>query len=95
MNICVSIWVVCMVFMAISMALSSALRILGYPGNLSAIWVLLLGLYTPEPAILPTICPSEFLEGGMKDPSVYIHCCGWYLRGCMWLYVGEYNVKAQ
>ena len=38
--------------------------------------------------MLPTICPSEFLEGGMKDPSVYIHCCEWYLRGCMWLYAG-------
>ena len=38
--------------------------------------------------MLPIICLSEFLEGGMKDPSVYMHCCGWYLRGCTWLYVG-------
>ena len=41
-----------------------------YPGNLFAIWVLFLGLYTPDPAVLPTICPSEFFVGGMKEPSV-------------------------
>ena len=45
-----------------------------------------MGYITPEPAVLPTIWPSEFLEGGMNDPSVYIHCCGGYLRGWMWLY---------
>ena len=87
MKMCVSIWVICIVFMAINIALSSALRMLGYPGNLSAIWILLLGLYTLEPAVLPTICPSEFSEGGMNEPSVYMHCCGWYLRGCMRVYV--------
>jgi hypothetical protein len=46
--------------------------------------VLLLGLYTPEPAVLPTICPSEFLVGGMNEPSVYMHVCGSYLRGWVW-----------
>ena len=45
--------------------------------------MLLLGLYNPEPVVLPTIWPSEFLEGGMNDSSVYMHCCGWYLRVCM------------
>ena len=36
-NICVSHWVVCMVSMAISMALSSALRMFWYPDSLSDI----------------------------------------------------------
>ena len=83
-NMCVSIWVVCMVLTAMSIAFSSALRMFWYPGNLSDIWVLLLGLYIPDPAVLPFIWPSEFSEGGMNDPSVYMHCCGWYLRGYWW-----------
>jgi hypothetical protein len=33
--------------------------------------VLLLGLYIPDPAVLPTIWPSSFLVGGMNDPFVY------------------------
>ena len=43
--------------------------------------MLLLGLYTPEPAVLPSICPSEFLDGGMNEPSVYMHDCGSYIKG--------------
>ena len=40
----------------------------------------------------PTIWPSEFLVGGMNDPSVYMHCevgigvvggGGIYLGGCL------------
>ena len=83
-NICVSVWVV---FMAMSMAFNSALRIFWYPGNLFDIWMLLLGLYTPNPAVLLAIWPAEFLDGGINDPSVYMHCCGWYLRGCWWWYI--------
>ena len=51
--------------------------------------MLLLGLYTPDPAVLPTICPSEFFVGGMKEPSVYTHCCGGNLEGwvCVCVYV--------
>jgi hypothetical protein len=45
--------------------------------------VLLLGLYTPDLAVFPSIWPSEFMVGGMNDPSVYVHCCGWNLRGCV------------
>ena len=63
LNMCVSVWVVCMVLIAINIASNFALRIYWYPGNLSDIWVLLLGLYTPEPAMLPSIFPSDFLEG--------------------------------
>ena len=63
-NMYVSCCVFCILWMAMSIALSSALRIFGYPGSLSEIRVLLYGLYTPEPAMLPTIWPSEFLEGG-------------------------------
>ena len=75
-NMYVSCCVFCIFWMAISIALSSALKIFGYPGSLSEIRVFLYGLYTPEPVVLPTIWPSEFLQGGMNDPSVYIHCCG-------------------
>ena len=31
----------------------------------------------PEFAVLPSTCPSELMVGGIKDPSVYMHCCGW------------------
>ena len=31
--------------------------------------------------MLPSICPLKFLNGVINDPSVYMHCCGWYLRG--------------
>ena len=65
-----------MVLIEIDIALSFALRMFWYPGNLSDIWMLLLGLYTPEPVVLPTICPSKFLEGEINDPSVYMQCCG-------------------
>ena len=47
-NMCVSIWVFCMVLMAMSIAFSFALRIFWYPSNLSNMWVLLLGLYIPR-----------------------------------------------
>ena len=43
-NICVSVWVVCMVFMAMSMAFSSAFRIFWYSGNLYDIWMLFVGV---------------------------------------------------
>ena len=72
-----------MVLVAMSIALSSALRMFWYPGSLSDIFVFLLGLYIPDPAVLPSICPSEFLVGGMNEPSVYMHCCGWNLSGWM------------
>ena len=26
--------------------------------------------------------------GGINEPSVYMHFCGSYLKGWMWLYVG-------
>jgi hypothetical protein len=47
--------------------------------------VLLLGLYTPDHVVFPFIWPSEFLDGGMNDLSVYVHYCGWYLSGCVCL----------
>lgn len=70
-NMCVSIWVVSMVLIAMRIALRSALRILWYPGNLSNIWVLLLGLYIPDHVVLPSICPSGFTDGGqMNRPCI-------------------------
>ena len=54
-NMCVSSWVVCMVSIAMSIALSSTLRIFWYHGNLFYIWMLLLELYTPELMVLPSI----------------------------------------
>ena len=65
-----------MVLIAMSMAFSSALSMFWYPGNLSDMWILLLGLYTPDPTTSSSIRPSEFLVGGMNEPSVYMHWCG-------------------
>ena len=65
-----------MVLIAVNIALSSAPRMFWYLGSLLDIWMLLLGLYIPEPAVLPPICPSWFLVGGINDPSVYMQCCG-------------------
>ena len=79
----VSAWVVFIVLTAMSMALSYTLRMFGYPSSLSDICKLLLGLYTPEPVVLPIICPYEFLEGGINDPSVYMQCCRLNLSGYM------------
>ena len=40
--------------------------------------------------MLPSICPSKFLDGGMKDLSMYMHWCGWYLVGCCrWYLAGK------
>ena len=36
----------------------------------------MLGLYIPDPAVFPSTWPSEFMVGGINDPSVYIQCCG-------------------
>lgn len=35
---------------------------------------LVLGLYIHEPAIFPIMWPSAFLVGGVKEPSMQIHC---------------------
>ena len=55
MNMCVSVWVICMVLIAMSIAFSSALSMFWYHGNLYAMWILLLGLYTLDPAMSPSI----------------------------------------
>ena len=68
-NMCVSLWVVCTVLIAMGIAFNSTRRIFWYPG-LFDIWVLLLGLYNPEPSVLPSIWPLGFLKGGINDPSV-------------------------
>ena len=86
-NMCVSIWVVFIVLIALRIALTYALRIFWYHGNLFDIRELLLGLYIPEHAVLPTICSSEFTDGGMKEPSVYMQCCGWNVTGWMCSYL--------
>ena len=64
-----------MVLMAMNIILGFALRMFWYLGSLSDIWMLLLGLYILDPAVLPSICPSEFLVGRINEPSVYMHCC--------------------
>ena len=61
-NTYVSCCVVGIFCMAMSIALSFALRMLGYPRSLSEIRVLLCRLNTHEPTVLRTICSSEFLE---------------------------------
>ena len=71
-NTYVSCWVICIVFIAMSIALSYALRIFWYPGSLSDIWVLLLGLYTPEPTVLPSIWPPKSSTIIYKDNAACI-----------------------
>lgn len=43
--------------------------------------------------MLPSICPSEFLVGGMKEPSMYMHCRGWdvVVLGGLWGCGGVYE----
>ena len=59
-----------------SIALNSALRMFWYIGSLFDIWMFLLGLYMCDHAVLPFIRPLGFVEGGINDPHVYMHCCG-------------------
>ena len=51
MNMCISIWVICMVLIAMSIVFNYALRMSWYLGNLSNIWVFcfffVFGLYIP------------------------------------------------
>ena len=87
-NMCVSSREVCVVLKEMSVALSFVHKMFWWHGNLSHIIVLLLGLDILDPAILPTIWPLEFLVGGMNDPFVYMHYCGWNWGcgcGCIWL----------
>ena len=79
---CVSNCVICMFLIAMRIVFSSALSIFWYLGNHSEIFVLLLGLYTLDPAMFPSIGPLGFWDGGMNDLSVCMHCCGWNLNGC-------------
>ena len=73
-NMWVYVWVVvCMVWIAISIAFNYALRIFWCHDSLSSMCMFLLGLYSPNPVVSPTIWPSEFLVGGMNDPYVYMH----------------------
>ena len=52
MNMCMSVWVFCMVLTAMSKAFSSVLSMFWYPGSFFEIWISWLGLYTPEPTVL-------------------------------------------
>lgn len=53
-----------MVLMAMSIALSFALRMFWHHFSIYDIWMLLLVLYIPDPMVFLSICPSEFLVGG-------------------------------
>ena len=52
----------------------------GSPRSLSTIRRLVFGLYTLEPTMFSMPC----LSSGMKEPFVYMHCCGLYLGVFMW-----------
>ena len=54
--------------------------------------MLLLRLYTPAPAVFPSIRLSGFMNGGMNNPSVYMHYCGWNLSGCVCLNMFGKNI---
>ena len=66
---CVLIRVICIVLIVMSI-------VFRYLCSLFDIWVLLLGLYTPDLAVYPFIRPLGFMNGGIIDPSMYMHCCG-------------------
>ena len=65
---------------AMNRALSSAHSLFGSPQSLYAIQRSLLGIYAPMPTMFLTLC----LFGGMKEPSMYTHCCGLYLGVFIW-----------
>ena len=73
MKMYVSVWVCCMVWMAMSITFNYAQRIFWWHDSFSAMCIFLLGLYILDPAVSPTIWPSGFLVGGMNDPFMYIH----------------------
>ena len=75
-NRCVSNWMVCMIFMVINIALTFTRRMFWQSGNLCDIWVLSLGMNTLDPTMVPFIRHYEFLVGGMKAMTLYMHCCG-------------------
>jgi hypothetical protein len=54
-KMCVLVWVVCIILIAMSMAFSYARNMFWYPGSLSDMRIFLLGLYTPDPAMSPSI----------------------------------------
>lgn len=52
--------------------------------------MLLLGSYTLDIVVLPSIWPSNFLVRGSKDPPHFVHCCERILRGLIrWYLVGN------
>ena len=53
-NMCVYVRVVCIVWMAMRMVFNSALRMFGYPGNLSKICILWWGLYVLDHDVSPS-----------------------------------------
>lgn len=60
-----------MVFMAVNIACDYAWRIFWWPCSLFDVYVLLLGLYILDIAMLPSTSPFEFLVGGMQELSIY------------------------
>jgi hypothetical protein len=59
-------------FIAIRIALSFARRMLWYLSSFSDIWVLMLGLYMRDLAMVPTIGPLESVFGSgvcVKEPT--------------------------
>ena len=82
MNMCISIWVICMVLIAMSIVFNYALRMSWYLGNLSNIWVFCFWVVYSI-----TCCIAFYLAlggGRVNDLFVYMHFCGGYLRRCWW-----------
>ena len=71
MNVCVFIWVVCLVLMAISMAFDYSQRMFWW-SVVSFILYVIGGLFILDHVMLPFTWPFEFLVGEMKEPSIYI-----------------------
>lgn len=70
MNMCMFNSVVCIVLIAVSRVLSYTRRMFWWLDYLYDSWILLLGLYILDSTMLLLMCPSMFLVGGLKEPSM-------------------------
>ncbi len=59
---------------------ANAHSMFGSPRSVFAVQRSVFGLYSLEPTMFPMPCSF----GGIKEPFVYMHCCGLYLRVFMW-----------
>ena len=69
-----------LVVRAMQQVYNSARSMFGSPGNLLAIQRSYMDYILLGQQCVPILC----MYGGMKEPSVYMHCCGLYLEVFTW-----------